>query len=257
MVIDCHTHWGICWQEKYGNNSDEWIAVLDRHSVDRAILFGHEGLTRIDKCADDNNNVARIAAGRPERLVPVLSAWPQQGKEGLREIVRCVSVLKMKGIKFHPWIQGFSTADPTFGEMCALAGELKVPVFFHDGTPCYSLTEQIAGLARRFPKTTFVLGHSGLLWNWRSVLSTSHLPNIWPCLCGPHLRAIEIICRKADPDRIIWGSDFGFGFGDPISYRLGLIHRAKISDSLREKILTINPERLLNLQIRQIIKQGK
>ena len=106
----------------------------------------------------------------------------------------------------------------------------------------------IAGLARRFPKTTFVLGHSGLLWDWRSALSAGRLPNIWQCLCGPHLRAIEIICREADPDRIIWGSDFGFGFGNPIPYRLGLIQRAKISDSLRAKILNTNPVRLLNLR---------
>ena len=126
-----------------------------------------------------------------------------------------------------------------------MAGELGVPVIFHDGTPCYSLPEQIGGLARRFPNTRFVLGHSGLLWGWRSALEASRHPNVWACLCGPHMRAVEIFCQRADPDRLLWGTDFGFGFSDPIEYRLNLILRARIDDALRERILGVNPFRLL------------
>jgi len=138
-----------------------------------------------------------------------------------------------------------STADAVFGEICALAGEHGAPIIFHDGTPCYSLPEQIGGLARRFPGTTFVLGHSGLLWSWRSALTAARLPNLWLCLCGPHLRALEVICRQADPQRLIWGTDFGFGFADSIEYRLNLLRRADIDENLREQILAANPLRLL------------
>ena len=153
----------------------------------------------------------------------------------------------MKGLKFHPWVQGFSTADAQFGEICGLAGELGAPVFFHDGTPCYSLPEQIGGLARRFPRTRFVLGHTGLLWSWRSAIEAAKLPNVWLCLCGPHMRAIELVCRQVDGDRIVWGTDFGPSFADPVTYRLALIRRAKIGDALRERILGVNPWRLLEI----------
>jgi len=138
-------------------------------------------------------------------------------------------------------LQGFTVADPFLGQMCGLAGEAEIPVFFHDGTPCYSLSEQIAGLARRFPSTRFVLAHAGLLWNWRSALLAARLPNVWVCLCGPHMRAIELLCRYADPDRILWGSDFGFGLSDQIEYRLNLFRRARISNPLRDQILKTNP----------------
>lgn len=245
MIIDCHTHWGMCWEDRDHGDPTRWLGTLDAYGVDKALLMGHAGLHRVDRCRSDNDTLARVAATAPDRLIPIGTSWPHMGKEGVEEIRRGVEELGMKGVKFHPWIQGFSTADPFFGQMCALSGELGVPVFFHDGTPCYSLSEQIGGLARRFPSTRFVLGHSGLLWNWRSTLEAARFPNVWVCLCGPHMRAMEILCQRVDPDRILWGTDFGFGFSDPIGYRLSLIRRAKIDDALREKILGIHPLRLL------------
>jgi predicted TIM-barrel fold metal-dependent hydrolase len=131
--------------------------------------------------------------------------------------------------------------------MCGLAGEFGVPVFFHDGTPTYSLSEQIAGLARRHPRTRFVLAHAGLLWDWRGALAAARLPNIWLCLCGPHQRAIENICRRADPARLVWGSDFGFGKADQIEYRLNLFLRARMPEDLRARILSGNARDLLKL----------
>jgi predicted TIM-barrel fold metal-dependent hydrolase len=241
MIVDCHTHWGMVWEEKAPSNPVEWLSILDRHQVQKAVFMGHANLTRPDLCVAENDNLVRMARRFPERLIPVGSCWPQQGKKGVGEARRLIETLRIKGLKFHPWLQGFTVADPFLGQMCGLAGEAEIPVFFHDGTPCYSLSEQIAGLARRFPGTRFVLAHSGLLWNWRSALLATRLPNIWLCLCGPHMRAIELLCRHADPDRILWGSDFGFGVSDQIEYRLNLFRRARISDPLREQILTKNP----------------
>ena len=245
MIVDCHTHWGTCWEDVDPDYPGQWLSVLDRCGVDRAFLMGGDGLMRCDACREDNDRIARVCAKEPDRLVPVGSSWPQMGDEGVAEARRCIVDLGMRGLKFHPWVQGFSTADPVFGEICGMAGELGVPVFFHDGTPCYSLPEQISGLARRFPQTRFVLGHAGLLWNWRSALEAARHPNVWVCLCGPHMRAIELFCKRVDGDRLLWGTDFGYSFSDPVGYRLDLIVRANIDDGLRQRILGTNPLRLL------------
>ena len=245
MIIDCHTHWGIDWEQKYGHNPSEWLKILDKHNVDKAVLMCHWGLVRTDYCEADNDNVAAVARNAPNRILPFATVWPQMKKSALDEIVRCREKLGIKGLKFHPWLQGFSTSDLYFGKICELAGKLKMPIIFHDGTPCYSLPEQIGGLARRFPQTTFILGHSGILWSWRSALETAKLPNIFCCMCGPHMRALEIFCKKADPNRLLWGSDFGFGFSDPVEYRLNLIFQAKIDNEVRKKILDKNPLKLL------------
>ncbi|MBI3986665.1 MAG: amidohydrolase [Lentisphaerae bacterium] len=244
MIIDCHTHWGQQWEEKSSGNPAPWLAILDRNKVDRAFLMVCEGLFRQDRVVADNDHVARVAKASGGRMIPLGTACPPIGAPAVAEARRCLTTLGMPGLKFHPWVQGFSVADKTFHEICALAGDLKKPIFFHDGTPCYCLSEQIGGLARMFPKTVFVLGHSGILWNWRSALEAVRFPNVWSCLCGPHYRAMELLCQRADSDRLLWGSDFGFGMADPIGYRLGLFMRTRISDTLREKILDHNPRRL-------------
>ena len=247
MIIDCHTHWGVHWEARDHGDATQWLSVLDGHHVDKAVLMGHANLLRPDLCEQDNNNLARLAAKHPERFIPVGTSWPQLKERGVVEVRRCLELLGMRGLKFHPWMQSYSTADPFLGEMCELAGEFGVPVFFHDGTPCFSLSEQIAGLARRFPRTRFVLAHSGLLWNWRSALFAARRQNIWLCLCGPHLRAMELLCTHADPDRIVWGSDYGFSFSDSIEYRLNLLLRARIPQNVCDRILGLNPSLLLNI----------
>ena len=248
MIVDCHTHWGRCWEDRDGDDPSRWLATLNGYGIDRAYLMGHYNLYRCDMARGDNDRLARMTERHPNRFWPLGSVWPQMGQEAVAEARRCVVDLKMVGLKFHPWLQGFSTADPVFAEICGLAGALNVPVLFHDGTPCYSMPEQVGGLARRFPRTRFVLGHAGLLWNWRSALEVARLPNIWLCLCGPHMRAVEILCERTDPDRLLWGSDFGYGFADPIGYRLSLIRKAGIGDALREQILGVNPFRLLEAE---------
>jgi predicted TIM-barrel fold metal-dependent hydrolase len=246
MIVDCHTHWGGLWTERDGEDPANWLGLLDRYAVNKAFLFGLDNLVRLDLCQADNDRLARLAAIANGRLIPFGTAWPQTGKAGVEEVRRCVEDLGMQGLKFHPWLQGFSTADATFGEMCGLAGELGVPVLLHDGTPCYSLPEQIGGLARRFPKTRFVLGHSGLLWSWRSAMEAARRPNVWLCLCGPHMRAFEELCARCDPARIVWGSDFGFSFADSVGYRLAAFQQSKIDEGLKEQILGANPFRLLD-----------
>lgn len=245
MIVDCHTHWGTVWEDRDQTDPSRWLEILDFHGIDQAFLLGHYNLQRCDQAVADNDRLARIRDLHPERIVPFGTVWPQTGDDAVAEARRCLVDLGMPGLKFHPWLQGFSTADPVFAEVCALAEELRAPIIFHDGTPCYSMPEQIGGLARRFPGTRFVLGHSGLLWHWRGALAAMRQPNVWACLCGPHMRGLEVFCREADPERLLCGTDFGFGFSDPIHYRLALIREAQIDDDLRQRILGTNPARLL------------
>jgi hypothetical protein len=60
------------------------------------------------------------------------------------------------------------------------------------------------------------------------------------------MRAIEKLCARADPQRIVWGSDFGFSFADPVGYRLAVLQQSKLSAALKEQILGINPFHLLD-----------
>lgn len=248
MIIDTHTHWGIVWEDRYGADPAEWLKVLDHHGVDGAVLMGHRGLgsnADIVRC----NDIVRETAGRSGgRLIPVASVHPDFGEESLRELERCLTALGMRGLKLHPWLQGFSLFSPYMDELVKMCGTYDVPVIFHDGTPCYSMPEQVGGLALRHPGTKFVLGHSGLLELWRSAMSFGkRCPNLWLTLCGPHYGAIKEIIETIDENRLLWGTDFGFGFSDPIGYRKGLLDIIDMPNTKRAKIMGENAEKLFKV----------
>lgn len=247
MITDCHTHYGITWVDRDGENPENWLIIPQKHGIERFFLYGHYNIYREKTMKEDNDRLARIVMKFPDKFTPVATVWPQAEQDSIDEVIRCIEELGFKLLKFHPWMQGFSLSHPTMKKICDLAGEFNVPIIFHDGTPCYSLPEQIAGLARQFPKTTFVLGHGGILWTWRSALEAMRQPNVWAMLCGSTMRAFEIFCERTDTDRLLWGSDYGFGLSDSVGYRLHELQQAKIADSIIEKILTVNPSRLLEM----------
>lgn len=248
MITDCHTHYGIPWVDKDGDNPENWLTIPKKYGIEKFFLYGHYNIYRQDKAKEDNDRLARISKKYPDNFIPVATVWPQTEQQAIKEVVRCLDKLGFQMLKFHPWIQGFSLSHPTIKEISDLAGSYRVPIIFHDGTPCYSLPEQIAGLARQFPQTTFILGHGGILWAWRSALEAMKHPNVWAMLCGSTMRAFEIFCEKTDTDRLLWGSDYGFGLSDSVGYRLHELQQANIKQSIIAKILTVNPTRLLEMR---------
>jgi len=249
MIVDTHTHWGIVWEDKYGTNPSKWLQVCDRHGVDRAALMAHRGLTKNSDMHRCNDTVKETCDRSGGRLFPIATVHPNYGDECLREFERCVKELDMRGLKLHPWIQGFSTSGPVMDDLCLLCGEFDVPMIFHDGTPCYSMPSQIGGLALRFPGSKFVLGHAGLLELWRSALSyLQRCPNLWVTLCGPHLAGMQAIIDKVAEDKIMWGTDFGFGWADAMEYRKKLIDLTDMPDTRRIKIMGNNAVRLFKLK---------
>ena len=249
MIIDTHTHWGICWEDKYGADPAEWLDILDKHNIAKAILMGHRGLTRNSDIKKSNDIVKEVSERLEGRLIPVSTVHPDFGDESTRELERCLIDLDMRGLKLHPWVQGFSTSGPVMDELVKICGDYDVPVIFHDGTPCYSMPSQIGGLALRFPGTKFVLGHSGLLDLWRSAGSFGkRCENLYFTLSGPHLAGIQAIVDSVSVERIMWGSDFGFGWADPIKYRLHLLDHVSMTDETREKIMGFNAVKLFRIK---------
>ena len=248
MIIDTHTHWGMCWEDRYGADPTEWLRVLDHHGVDMAALMGHRSLSRNADIRRSNDIVKETCDRSGGRLIPLATVHPDFGAESVRELERCLRDLSMRGLKLHPWLQGFSLASPVMEDLAEVCGKFGVPVVFHDGTPCYSMPEQVGGLALRFPGTTFVLAHGGLLELWRSAASFARrCPNLFITLCGQHCAAIREIVATVDENRILWGTDFGFGWLDPIGYRKGIVDIVEMPPETRAKIMGWNAARLFGI----------
>lgn len=248
MIVDCHTHWGIPFQDRDGSDPTRWLKLLDDAGVTHAIVLPTLGLFDAGMIAKDNDDVIAACARSDGRMVPFCTVNTWLREPALAELERCLGKLKFRGVKFHPWLQGQTVSGPVMDEVCEAAAAYNVPILFHDGTPPFSLPSQQALLAQRHPKTQIILGHCGLFEHWREAIAAMRAaPNLWGCLCSPHAEALRHLVRKCDRDRLLWGSDHGFSLDNFYAYRFGLMDLLGLSDADRHAIFTANPARLLGL----------
>ena len=79
MIVDCHTHWGTVWEDRYREDATAWLEVLDRYGIDKAIIMGHYSLKHSEEARADNDRLARIRDRHPEH----------RGRPGLTGRARC------------------------------------------------------------------------------------------------------------------------------------------------------------------------
>ena len=181
-------------------------------------------------------------------MLPFCTACLAEPDAALAELRRCLGELRFRGIKFHPWLQGCSVSEPAMDAVAEIAAEFGVPIAFHDGTPTYSLPSRMALLAQRHPRTSIILGHSGLFEHYQeAAAAVNSAENVWACLCGPHLEGLRHLVSRCPLDRLLWGTDAGYGMADVHRYRVPLMDRIGLTERQETAIYCTNPERIFHL----------
>lgn len=241
-MIDFHVHQPQ--GDPYG--PADLVRGMDDVGVTRSVVFTYVGLLHPSPAANDS--LAAFVGAEPTRLHAFATVDPRD-PGAAAEIDRCVSTHGMRGIKLHPWLQGFSSHEPGLDAVCETAAAHGIPVLFHDGTPPFSTPLQLASLARRHPRTAIVLGHGGLHDLWReAIAAVATTPNVHLCMCGTPGYAMRAIVRRCPPDRLLFGTDGGLRTEPMPRYailRIRQLDEIGLDDALREAILDVNPRRLL------------
>lgn len=216
--IDMHTHLPSESSEPWRTWSTEGaLADLDRYGVDRAVVMTLDGLAF--DAPRGNVVVAQACEGSGGRLVPVGSVDPRR-PDAAAEVERCAA-RGFRGIKLHPWMQGFSPLESYMAPVCEAAAAHGLPLIVHDGTPPYASPLQIAHMASRFPAVTVVLAHGGLFDMWEdSAAAARRYENVHITLCGTapievFRRLIEVVPRE----KLSMGTDGGFGDPEVVEHR--------------------------------------
>lgn len=243
-MIDFHVH------QPRGDayESDEYLAVMDRLGIEVSVVFTYEGLLR--PTSDANDSLAAFVAPHAERLVSFATVDPRD-PGAAAEIERCVREHGMRGVKLHPWLQGFPAHEPGLGEVCTAVSELGIPLLFHDGTPPFSTPLQLASLARRHPHALIVLGHGGLHDFWREAIeAVVTTPNVHLCMCATPPYAMRLIVEHCPLDRLLFGTDAGLRpqpFHLYAALRIRQLERLELTPAQWRAIVDQNPRRLLGM----------
>jgi uncharacterized protein len=250
-IIDFHTHLDNRWYPDMVMPSEsEFLDGLNRFDIEAACVFTMLGFH--EDCRTHNDALAARARRHPDRLIPFVTVDPKRGDEAIAELERCLADPIFRGVKLHSWLQGFapSLVQSTMTELLRCAARRGVPVLFHDGTPPYATTFQVAALARWVPEATVVLGHAGLS-DYVTVAGqlVRDIPNLYACICGPHAGEVPYLVETAGADKLVFGSDFGFADWTILAEFLDNVLEAGLDQGTLEQLFYANAARLLRLDL--------
>jgi predicted TIM-barrel fold metal-dependent hydrolase len=247
-MIDFHVHQPpqVAGAAPYGAAAyADFAASL---GIELSAVFTFDGLRRPGRAANDS--LAAFARDGDGRFVAFATVDPND-PSAADEVRRCAVEHGMRGVKLHPWVQGFSAHTPGLDAICEAAAELGIPVLFHDGTPPFSAPLQLASLARRHPRTAVVLGHGGLHDLWReAAVAVETTANLHVCLCATPPYAMRALLDRCPLERVLFGTDGGLlpvASQHYVALRVRQLDGLGLSEAERAAVLVDNPRRLLGL----------
>lgn len=256
-IIDVHTH---LFQGEADLDEAELalsLRLADDAGVTRQIQLGNlrlgtptfarpdpEGIRKV------NNHTLKAFARCPDRFIGFCylnAANPTAAS--LEEIDRCCAVGPLRGLKFE---FSLKATEPLYDPIVDRAEALGLPILHHawinmeGGHEHESTPAEVAHLARRFPKVTFIMAHLGGARE-RGVCDIADCPNVLVDTSGSYPEAghVEYAVRRLGAHRVVFGSDWPCR-----DYRtqLGRILGAQISPEQKAQILYHNAARVLKLE---------
>jgi uncharacterized protein len=192
-----------------------------------------------------------IVAGKRGDATPFGSVHPRKKrvKEKLEEQLH----IGARGIKLHPQLQLFMPGAPEAAAIYKFAAKERIPVIWHCGPVGIELKRalpfvHVAGYEQplaEHPNTTFLLGHAGALSCAEAVALQRRYKNAYLEVSCISLAQMRDVVRDADPDRIVYGTDWPF-YHHSLALAKVLI-ATEDNLPLRKKILYDNAARLLGL----------
>lgn len=223
---------------------------LARDMLDMGVT--HSSVLAIDIAMPSKHVKQTIATGIERSDVTVFgSVHPRARKKKVKLEEQLHAGIR--GIKLHPAIQSFHPNDDAARELYELAGEHQIPVIWHCGPVGIEpkkarMLSQVAGYEppiKEFPKTTFILGHSGALQCERAVDYQLRYPNVYLEVSCISLDQMRYVFENADPKRIMFGSDWPFYH--PSLQMAKVLMLTEGNPALRTSVLYDNAARLLGL----------
>lgn len=176
MIIDAHCHLGEGF--RFSQSVEDLLLEMDKNNVEKAVIVPMDKFIAVYN-QEGNDFLLEVSRKYPKRFIPMATVNPWFGNKALKELERAFSK-GARGLKLHPFLQGFRISDEIVFPLVELAIKYRRPIYFHTGTPISGMPYQLTELAMRYPECSFIMGHMGFSDFWNDVvLATNAVKNIY------------------------------------------------------------------------------
>ena len=148
-----------------------------------------------------------------------------------------------RGVKLAPNVHQFGFGEPVLMDVAAACGERGFPVYTHVLPQPGSTTADFAALARRCPRTNFILGHMGFGPGDADAIDfAAEVANLYLEMSQGNYLIMRLALERLGPGKLIFGSEF------PLSHPTAELVKVRLLDpAAHEAILAGNILRLLGV----------
>ena len=249
-IIDSHFHLGdIAYKYKSGTDVSSVIKTMDIAGVSK-LCINSTGAVFGGNHYEGNNYIGSMCKKYPERFIGFAVINPNFN-DTEDEIKRCIETLGLKGIKIHPRIHQCKLSDKKYKPVWEASEKYGIPILSHTGEGQFgSSPEAFEHISRKYPKGTFLLGHSGDNLEGLNICIeiAKKRDNVYlgtSDIVFAYNGILEYTVNQVGSDKILFESDACYL---DFKYSLGTIIYAKISDEDKASILGLNMARILKLK---------
>lgn len=191
-----------------------------------------------------NDALAAVAEGRTD-IVRLARVDPNQGRQAVAELRRCIDQLDCRGVFLHPAEEFFAARSAT--EVVTAAADLGVPVVIASGLYAMSEPLQVLQLAEQVPDATIVMTTGGQInISGLSMIDAWIALNRHTNLCvmtnGEYRQDfIERLANELDASRVLFAT---FAPTFDRGYETKRIASARLSPGVRHQVEAANAQRL-------------
>jgi predicted TIM-barrel fold metal-dependent hydrolase len=214
MIVDGHAH----ISDRPDGNVQVLLAQLDQAGIDRVLCIpGAQDMHQFSRIltgrlrpnqAIPNHFVFEALQRHPDRCYGLVHLNPRDGKAAL-DVMRQGFAHGCRGVKLAPTIHAFAFADPILEEIAAACADEAFPVYSHVTAAPGATTADYAALARRCPRTSFILGHMGFgPADADAIDQAAEIPNLYLESSLGNYLILRDALERLGPERLIFGSEF-------------------------------------------------
>lgn len=240
MIIDTHVHIGGMLD--FSMTEEDVLYAMETYGIDHCIVssinateFDHELKLIPAKYQHSQleclNDVVSFAKKYPSRISAAVWVKPY-GEKADYDLYKAINDNRkyIRAIKLHPYHSNTPFDGRETDQFIELAQHYGLPVVVHTGGSDAASCARVYNMAKRFPKTRFVMVHMGLGTDNREATELiAKQPNLYGDTTWVPIESTVRLIKTAGAEKIMFGSDM------PIDGRDTYLHNRRGDRSLYQQ----------------------